>query len=216
MVMLPDNSMPPVPAEYIADFILTNSGNHNAYHNLRHAQHVCQAAWDATLRIEDNVDNVRRNSIVIAGLYHDWGHPGSIPTNDADNVARAACKVRELPEVPRWPFDREMASEAILGTVYPLPEGDLESLSDESFFLRDADIWHLAELSAWEFLKVQAGLAAEAGVPLSQWFEGNVGFLAHASTFTNWGKVRAKYHRQRLIDSCQNWAKYLQTTEVRP
>jgi len=199
-----------VPDTYLHEFVRTNGGNTLPYHNLLHALRVSSAAVEAVQQEQasSGLSQMEVNTVAVAGLFHDWGHPGvtSPPGSggDATNVARSAEKVLSLPEVEDFPWDRESAAEAVRGTVFPLPEG--VTISYMACVLRDADVWHVAALSPADLLAVQVGLAEEMGVPFVKWLEGNAEFYENMDAFTSWARLQSRMHRKRLVATVKEWA----------
>lgn len=72
------------------------SGN-NGYHNLQHFFRVFSHLYDAgkfyLLREKLNRREIR--NLLIAGLMHDWDHPGTKPEDDSVNIELAIAGLRE-------------------------------------------------------------------------------------------------------------------------
>lgn len=193
----------------VFDFLNTNTGNSNPYHSMAHGLRVGALAGQAmashTLPDVEAFGSVTESNLVrtatVAGLFHDWGHPGKGGTDDKENVERAAQKVMQL-EDGQYGFTGTMAAAAILDTAFPYEGDPVEALGG---LLRDADIWHMADLTEEEFLEAQAGLAAELGVPLAEWIAGNATFLSDVMAWTPWGKDKAMGNRERMVAWCKRW-----------
>ena len=188
----------------LRDYLASNGPSlTNPYHGMAHGLRVAYAAGQAVAEMGGENDAVR--TATVAGLFHDWEHPGKMGPGHDDklNVDRSALKVATLLDGP-FGFSRMEAAEAIRDTQYPYNKFKPSELG---LVLRDADIWHMAALTEMEFLEIQAGLAAEmGGVPLGEWIAGNAKFIEVAETWTSWGERQAEGNRKRLVTWCKRWA----------
>ena len=152
-----------LPAEQINDiieeydlgrmvgYLLKNNPSFAApYHSHAHClrtTYLAKKAWDYSNKVQCPVD------LLIAALWHDFGHFQGFYTNDYNNVVQAEFGFRRFHEVynsssiyfPRTKYDPDTISRLILGSVYPPHQEALNSC--RSVFVRyllDADYgwWH--------------------------------------------------------------------------
>jgi len=171
----------------------------NPYHNIQHALRVAAFAGQATNH---------NPTVMLAGLFHDWRHPGGFgdPDIDTANVERAATKVMSLPtDLLPAEANKAMAAHSIRGTRFPMDEAEVQALPRMAKLLRDADVWNMAFMTDDELLALQVGLAAEAGVEPHRQFENNVAFIKTLPALTLYAEAVALKHRDRLISVLQNW-----------
>ena len=194
-----------VKPSYLEEFLNTNTGLTNPYHNLQHALRVAESTIRASHFMK--LDTETQTSLAIAGLFHDWGHPG-VSGNDHANVTRAADKVYSIPTKDSAESDiNVVAANIILGTEFPLPQGF--ALTPEQEILRDADYWHCALLSESDWLALQIGLAKEMGKNPAEWFARNLEFVKTVPGLSPWGKHMASEYRDTLIRRVVMWANRL-------
>lgn len=201
---------PNLPHEYFDEFLKTNTGLTNPYHDLHHALRV---SWCVAQGAHfQNLDTNTVGTLYLAGLFHDWGHPG-VMGNDRLNVLRAADKVRSLSKSNSdVDFDLELAANAIIGTEFPLPP-NLDLTFDQKI-LRDADYWHCAYLNEEDWLSLQVGLAKEAGKTPQEWLTGNTEFVRTVPALSPWGQLMSDKYRGMLIARVDYWAKRMRGEQV--
>ena len=197
---------------FLREFIETNwVSAANPYHNLGHAFRVVESAMQAgrfDVGLVQPWTSYEYRTCFVAALFHDWQHPGGVGVKDSQNVQRAAQKVLSLPKLPEAPFDHQVAAQAILDTVYPLPPGG--ELSYMGLILRDADLWHSGFMTESE-------LFSQVVVPLSQEMHMTVGemcvreakFFREAPAYTDWAKEVRRQEAPRLAQHCENMATLL-------
>lgn len=194
---------------YYDEFLKSNAHRLvNPYHNLSHALRV--AFYVHIAADSQGMDSKDIHSLVVAALYHDWGHPG-VKGDDHENVMRAAAKARSL---PNWDplVDNDLVAEIIMGTEFPLPDG--VALTEMQMLLRDADFWSNALLPEQAWFIAQVGLARERGdMSLHDWFDWNQAMISNFPTYTNWGRVAAHTFRAELCERSRKWAKFFEPGE---
>lgn len=127
----------------IHEFVKSNGASStNPYHNAQHAFRV------ATCISSSFLPKIARQNVMLAGLFHDWRHPGGfgVATTDQENVERAAQKVLTL-GAPYDTWNLEYVADLIRATVFPMSPEKMQKLDENMRILRDADVWHAAFLN---------------------------------------------------------------------
>jgi len=147
---------------------------------------------------------------MLAGLYHDWRHPGGFgnPEIDKVNVERAALKVLSLPRsILPDEIHKVDAADMIRATVFPMSDEDIAALDIYGKALRDADVWHMAMLNVEELLALQISLACEAGRTPHEQFKQNMGFVQNLPAHCPYAQRVADKSRKSLFKTFEAWAK---------
>lgn len=205
-----NDQIKPIRQQYFKEFLTTNSGNTNPYHNLRHALRVVdEVAKGLKLLAERDPDTwtpQKLETLLVAALFHDWGHPGKA-SNDVENVNRAAEKVLSLPKEWNPDVDLDLAAEAIRGTQFPFLDASV--LTPVQEILRDADVWHQAMLSYEDWFDAQVGLATELGIPLNKWFGMTEEFVGGLLAFGPRAAILKGMYQENLMARARDWAAVL-------
>ncbi len=188
-----------LPTRVVLEFLETNPGRNNPYHGNTHSLWTLEQVYNEASR---SVSTVERVPLLVAALYHDWGHPG-VKSDDRDNVRVASGRVMSVDGI--FEHDLKIAARMIQNTVWPLGK-DPRTLPMPDQILRDVDIWSMAYVSDAMFYVLQAGLAQEQRVPLVEWFKTNAEFFRQAPTLSFYGREAAQFHRQRLVTLCKTLA----------
>jgi len=159
---------------------------YHGYHGLRHMLHVTWACYEACVYYakRSKLDKRRRRNLLIAALFHDYGHAGK-PGDDAANikVATEALVQHLLPE------DEAHSEEIvlILGATQ-FPHADLgKEITLEQAIIRDADMSQAFGV-VW-IGDILAGFGAELGKTPKEMLLQQQKFLTGLKFHSDFGRV---------------------------
>ncbi len=160
--------------------ISNNESNHLPYHGIDHLFEVMRFAF---ITFENDPlckeSNINKLELLIAALFHDYGHSGGKTTDDI-NIGNAINGV-SLFHSANPEFDLNEVINLIKATEYPytVPESEL-TLSSK--VLRDSDMCYL--FYDVSMVKLYSGLRTEFGTNYSTFLTNQVAFINGMTFYT--------------------------------
>jgi len=180
--------------------IIASAPNVNApYHNLRHMLHTTFLCYSALLYYkESGVDfGPRGRKLLIAALFHDYGHLAGKAKSDQENIDEAVAGLC----MNIHNDDRKLVRdtrELIVSTHYPYKR---PAQNYDEDILRDADKAQ-ALSTAW-IQQIGVGLATEMNISMEEMLRKQVFFLSNLRFETSWGKFMFAEHIPAKIEETQ-------------
>jgi hypothetical protein len=173
---------------YLQVLFFKSSNLYNPYHNLRHTLHVLWLCHKACRYYRSELSPRRMRNLLIAGLFHDFDHPGHPHPGEDDpdrvNIPIAIAGLRRYVMPDDRPFLPEIEA-LIEATHYPYKiAGDELDLLGR--IIRDADL--AQALSPTWIQQVVIGLAQEWGVQPLDVLKAQASFLSGLSFNTRWAR----------------------------
>lgn len=172
------------------------------YHNFRHMMHVTYQVYDACVFMK--VNTVTARYLLIAAMFHDYGHSGNRKKSDSWNIEKAVRAIKRhiheddkkyLKEIIRLIRSTEWFGEA----GHNILEQDM--LID---ILRDADTSQTFD-HAW-IQQVIFGLGTELGKSPREMLESQLTFLqTKVKFYSDWGKSKFGPILKERISEVQIW-----------
>jgi len=166
----------------------------NPYHNFRHMMHVTWEAYDAINFY--NLEKRRGRPLLIAALFHDYGHRGVLG-NDKANITIALQNVRHfiLPE------DKDLLPEIEgLISVTEYPHADCDPTLNAKI-LRDADMSQTFS-DTW-LQQIIFGLAKESDKTPLELLRMQPAFISSIVFQTEWAKMKYEEKRAHRLDEVE-------------
>jgi hypothetical protein len=171
-----------VPASVLDVISLKNPAAHAPYHGYQHLLTVALNCKEAAEYHE--LDRATTRALVIAALFHDYGHLLQQTVQDARNIeAAVAGAMRLLPEIMADISEDEMALVVSLIHATEFPHREAGTLAEK--IIQDADMMQTLEPDGQLFLR---GLGEERGRIIT--VEQNEAFLDTYPGNTEWGRAR--------------------------
>ena len=173
------------------------------YHNFRHLCHILYLCYQACLYYEGKMTPRQMRNLLIAALFHDFGHSGQV-SPDNINIGRSIAALKNYLK-PEDQTEFEEISNLIKATEFPYTIPD-DEVSLAGQIIRDADLSQ-ALSSSW-IQQVVFGLATEWGKQPIEVLKIQEPFLRKLKFHTTWAKtcfppedVAAKIiEARRLVD----------------
>lgn len=186
---------------YYYDLLVNSPNAYNGYHNFRHMCHVTCELYDAGCYY--NVDPETLLVMLLAGIFHDYGHTGvGLPGNlDSVNINRAITHL-QIDILPKHAYLIPRIKTFIEVTEFPhkalMPNGD--QLKHELLLaMRDADMSQ-SLFDVW-IQQIIFGMGSEQGKSRDEMLQGQLPFLQKYLDFhSEWGKKRYYPMREKRID----------------
>ncbi len=186
--------------------IIASAPNVDApYHNLRHMLHTTVFCYNALLYDkEGSVDaSPHGRELLIAALFHDYGHLAGEADTDQDNIDEALAGMYGNIHKD----DKEMVRsirKLIISTHYPYKA---PANNYYEALLRDADKAQ-AFSTSW-LQQIGVGLATEMGIPMDEMLRRQVVFLRNLKFESDWGRYTFGTHIPEKIDETERILKLL-------
>ena len=174
------------------------------YHNMRHMLHVMWNTYNGAMFY--NIDGRTLRNMLIAALFHDYGHTGST-ADDSINIAIAITGLDHsiLPE--DVPYRREITSYIKATGVPPIEIEDTEENLPQ-LILRDADLSYTLE-DVW-IQPVNFGLNVEMGISTEKILKFQETFLTKILVLsTGWAKQKYSQKIKDRIEEANEMIKVL-------
>lgn len=197
------------------EFLRSNQSNTLPYHNALHTMYIIEDAYEGALAegLAPTKDHPIMKALILAAMYHDWGHTGGIfrldpervksgntkASPDSINIRLAVEKVKGLLTEGFWPtgVSLDQVISSIKATQYPY-DVPPEDLTPSGRILRDADI--LTSCRDSKVFLCLFGLSQELGVSMDLWPELNKRFVQSIEQSTDWGKRRWKACLPQILE----------------
>ena len=187
------------------EFLRSNPSNTLPYHNFLHTTFMIEDAFEGAMAegLTPVIDHPVMKALILAAMYHDWGHTGGVfnldpervkagevkASPDSVNIRLAVEKVKGMLKLGFWPcgVSLDQVINNIKATQFPY-DIPAEDLTPSGRILRDADI--LTSCRDSKVFQCLFGLSREPGVPMDLWPELNKRFVLSIEQSTEWGKRR--------------------------
>jgi hypothetical protein len=172
------------------------------YHNFRHMMHVTYQVYDAIKVTKINATGAR--ILLLAAMFHDYGHSGDGTQSDSINIARSVERVK----IHIDPNDEKYLTEIIRLIRATEWHGEAgHSIFEQDMFidiLRDADSSQTFDTS-W-IQQVIFGLGTELGKSPREMLESQLPFLENKVKFYSaWGKEKFEPILKQRIEEVKIW-----------
>lgn len=185
-----------IPASLLDVVSLKNPAAHAPYHGYQHLLTVALNCKEAAEYHE--LDRATTRALIIAALFHDYGHLLQQTVQDARNIEAAVTgAMRFLPEIITSISETEMTLVLSLIQSTEFPHKEAETLAGQ--IIQDADMMQTLEPDGDRFLD---GLGAERGRRIT--VEQNEAFLDTYPGNTEWGRAKLHPLTAGLEDSVSN------------
>jgi hypothetical protein len=155
----------------------------NGYHGLRHPYHVLFLCHLAALYYQDKLTPREIRNLLIAALFHDYGHLGGKAKSDRENIERAVVGLRKhCLDIDR-PYLSDI-EDIMWATEYPHKDADKEPLVNQ--IIQDTDLCQAFD-TAWYTITIH-GLGGELGLTPLQMLERQPAFIRSIVFKTAWAE----------------------------
>lgn len=152
----------------------------NPYHNFRHMMHIfCQSYEGGKY---ERIDKTKMRALLIAALFHDYGHSGRIK-KDKKEIAAAIKHLKKFLLADDRPLLPDI-EELIRSTEWP-HRCDVR-ISKSMKILRDADFSQTLDDVWWQ--QIIFGLSREQGIPPVDLLKSQIDFISKLKFQSEWGK----------------------------
>lgn len=171
-----------IPDAVIETISLKNPSAHAPYHGYQHLLTVTLNCWEGAQYL--GLDSAQAKDLVIAALFHDFGHLQQRTVQDSANIEAAVVGVRKHFPVCLTSLTEE-ETERVIGLIRATEFPHAEATSLSAGIIQDADMMQTLEPDGQRFL---SGLSAERGRRITS--AQNEEFLDSYEPKTEWGRVR--------------------------
>lgn len=185
--------------EYYVNQLLNNKNYNTLYHNTEHCLKVANKAIDIIVRDEEAVEVPSAKKIILAAMFHDYGHLNDRKYHDSENLKVAKGFFKQISK------ESEDDTNEILtimdATQYPYLELDL---SFGQKIIRDADMFYFMWEDNWfrNFLRGNiVGLSEEWKDDSVEFFQGNIKHWESVVPFTEVGKQDLEKVKEAIMDT---------------
>jgi hypothetical protein len=161
------------------------------YHNFRHMCHVTYQTYRGICY--HTMDTIKARKLLIAAMFHDYGHTGSSQNGDAINIEQAIAGVEQhiLDEDRQYLQD---IVQLIQTTQHPRATKPV-SLSEQ--ILHDADLSQAFD-TVW-IQQIVFGLSQEIGISPIEMFFKQKDFIQNVVFYSTWGQETFYPQKQQRI-----------------
>lgn len=172
------------------------------YHNFRHTCHVLYSTHEAIMYYGD-FDLRSARSLLIAAMFHDYGHTGKPDIKDSENILLAIDGLRQhiLDE------DTNSLEEIITlieSTEYPHKEIQINRSME---ILRDADQSQTFD-TVW-IQQIIFGLSQEKGTSPIELLKKQIPYIQSVEMLSDWGKETFHPKKEHFINQVEKYLEIL-------
>lgn len=175
------------------------------YHNFRHMMHMTYQVYDAIKYMK--INPVAARYLLIAAMFHDYGHSGNRNKSDDFNIRKAVRGVKRHIDKTN-PTDKKNLKEIIrlIQATEWFGEAGHNLFERDMFIdiLRDADSCQTLDTSWMQ--QVIFGLGTELGKSPREMLEAQLPFLQERIKFYSpWGKAKFEPILKQRIEEVKVW-----------